>query len=169
MHQDIPPEQRLAELIGRAREGGMMLVLLGLGNELRGDDAVGTVLARDLSALGLPGLKSFPVGISVENSTHLVARHGARIMLLVDAVSEPGRPLGHWDFHPPENLDSFIHSTHSVPLSLFVTFWKREVPDLEVHFIGINIGPTETFGEMCREVRETKENLIRAFRAGLEV
>jgi hydrogenase 3 maturation protease len=160
----IPSKQRLAELLDRVREGGMTLVMLGIGNELRGDDGVGTLLAQDLQALNLPWLKAFPVGIALENSTHLVARHQAQVLLLVDAVSDTERPLGEWDFFPPEDCDSFIHSTHSVPLSLFVAYWKREIPDLEVHFLGINIGPTETFGTICEDVHKARKTILGQFR-----
>lgn len=161
----IPPKQRLADILDHARKGGMNLVLLGIGNELRGDDGVGTLLAKDLQTLGLPHLQAFPVGIALENCTHLVARHQAQVLLLVDAVSDPERSVGEWDFFPPEDCDSFIHSTHSVPISLFVSYWKREMPDLDVHFLGINIGPTETLGMICEDVQKARETLLDQFRA----
>lgn len=158
MQADTPPERQLAELLDRVRAGGVKLVLLGIGNELRGDDAVGVLIARDLEALELPGLKAFPVGIALENATHLVARHQATALLLVDAVS--GTAAGTWRFFPPEDCDSFIHSTHSVPLSLFVAYWKREVPGLEIHFLGIGIGPTSTFGSMCDAVQRARRDIV---------
>jgi hydrogenase 3 maturation protease len=158
------PASRLRNL---AIEGaaGETIVLLGIGNEMRGDDGVGHLVAQDLAALDLPFLHAFPVGISLENATHLVARHHADILILVDAVSDSGRPLGTWDFFEPERLDCFIHSTHSVPLSLFVAYWKREIPGLEVHFIGINIHGTDSFRTLSPEVETTRTELTRIFKA----
>ena len=158
---------RSMELLARAKAGGQPIVLMGIGNDMRGDDAVGVLIARDLEALALPCLKAFPVGIALENSTHLVARHQAKVLLLVDAVSDPECPVGAWRFYPPEECDSFIHSTHSVPLSLFVSYWKREIPELEIHFLGIRIGPTTTFGTICKEVQRARHEIVQSIRIAL--
>ena len=158
---------RLMELLARAKAGGQPIVLMGIGNEFRGDDAIGHLLAQSLDERKLPGLASFPVGISVENATHLAARHGAKVLILVDAVSDLERPLGEWGFFEPDTLDSFIHSTHSVPLSLFVAYWKHEIPDLDVHFIGVNIHGTTTFKEISPEILEVRERLVQVFAEGL--
>lgn len=163
------PGPRLMELLTRAKAGGQPIVLLGIGNEFRGDDAIGHLLAQSLEELHLPGLKSFPVGISLENATHLVARHGAEVLILVDAVSDLERPLGEWGFFEPGALGCFIHSTHSVPLSLFVSYWKKELPDLEVHFIGVNIHGTATFKEVSPEILDARQMLIEVFQDALRL
>lgn len=165
MTEDV---SRLMELLARAKALGQPIVLMGIGNEFRGDDAIGHLLAQSLDELKLPGLASFAVGISVENATHLVARHGAKVLILVDAVSSLDRPLGEWGFFEPDTLDSFIHSTHSVPLSLFVAYWKREVPGLEVHFIGVNIHGTATFKEISPEILVVRERLVQVFAQALQ-
>ncbi len=161
------PGPCLLALLTRAKAGGQPIVLLGIGNELRGDDAIGHLVAQGLQELELPGLKAFPVGISLENATHLVARHDAQVLILVDAVADLERPLGAWDFFEPEALDSFIHSTHSVPLSLFVSYWRQEIPGLEVHFIGVNIHATATFKTVSPEILKARQALLAAFRNGL--
>jgi len=158
---------RLMELLSRAKAGERPIVLLGIGNELRGDDAVGHLLARKLADQGLPGLNAIPVGVSLENATHLVARHHAQVLILVDAVSDPARPLGEWGFFEPEALDCFIHSTHSVPLSLFVSYWRRETPGLDVHFIGVNIHGTAIFKALSPGIESAVETLAGHFRSAL--
>jgi hydrogenase maturation protease len=162
-----PGESRLMELLARAQAGGQPIVLLGIGNEFRGDDAIGHLVAQGLAELELPGLRAFPVGIALENATHLVARHQAQVLLLVDAVSDLELPLGTWGFFEPEALGCFIHSTHSVPLSLFVSYWRKEIPGLEVHFIGVNIHGTATFKEVSPAILATRQALLEAFRNGL--
>jgi hydrogenase 3 maturation protease len=155
------------ELLTRAKAVEQPIVLLGIGNEFRGDDAIGHLLAQRLQELDLPGLKAFPVGVSLENATHLVARHGAKVLILVDAVSDLEQPLGEWGFFEPEALDCFIHSTHSVPLSLFVSYWRQEVPGLEVHFLGVNIHGTATFKAVSPEIEATRIELVELFQANL--
>jgi hydrogenase 3 maturation protease len=161
------PGPQLMELLARAKAGGQPIVLLGIGNEFRGDDAIGHLLAQGLQELELPGLKAFPVGISLENVTHLVGRHGAKFLILVDAVSDLERPLGEWEFFEPEALGCFIHSTHSVPLSLFVTYWRHEIPGLEIHFIGVNIHGTATFKAVSSEILDARQTLIDIFKDAL--
>ena len=63
------PGARLMELLARAKAGGQPIVLMGIGNVFRGDDAIGHLLAQGLAEADLPGLKAFPVGISLENAT----------------------------------------------------------------------------------------------------
>ena len=155
------------ELLARAQAVGQPIVLLGIGNAFRGDDAIGQLVAQRLEQLELPGLRAFPVGIALENATHLVARHGAQVLLLVDAVSDLERPLGDWGFFAPEALGSFIHSTHSVPLSLFVSYWRKEIPGLEVHFIGVNIHGTATFKAVSPEIEATCTALVTRFKTAL--
>ena len=167
MTTGLDPGPCLMELLTRAKAGGQPIVLLGIGNEFRGDDAIGHLFAQGLQELELPGLKAFPVGISLENATHLVARHGAQVLILVDAVSDLERPLGAWDFFEPEALGCFIHSTHSVPLSLFVSYWRKEIPGLEVHFIGVNIHGTDTFQAVSPELLQARQTLLVAFGNGL--
>ena len=162
------PGTCLMELLARAKAGGQPIVLMGIGNEFRGDDAIGHLVAQGLAEADLPGLKAFPVGISLENATHLPVRHRARVLILVDAVSDPERPLGEWSFFDPDSLGSFIHSTHSVPLSLFVAYWRKEIPDLEVHFIGVNIHGTDTFRAVSPEIEAARGALVEHFRAALQ-
>ena len=45
------PGHRLMELLARAKAVGQPLVLLGIGNEFRGDDAIGHLLAQGLQEL----------------------------------------------------------------------------------------------------------------------
>jgi hydrogenase 3 maturation protease len=161
------PKAQLMELLARAQTVGQPIVLLGIGNEFRGDDAIGHLVAQDLAGLGLPGLRAFPVGIALENATHLVARHSAKVLLLVDAVSDPERALGEWNFFAPEALGCFIHSTHSVPLSLFVTYWRKEIPGLEVHFLGVNIHGTATFKAVSPEIEAARKELVDVFKRAL--
>ncbi len=162
----VPPS-RLTGLLTRAKAAGQPIVLLGIGNEFRGDDAIGHSLAQGLEERDLPGLKAFPVGVALENSTHVVARHHAKVLILVDAVSDLEQPLGQWGFFEPEALDSFIHSTHSVPLNLFVSYWRKEIPELEVHFIGVNIHGTAMFKEVSPEILETRQELLDLFSSAL--
>ena len=142
-------------LQGHRRKGGRVLVV-GLGNELRGDDGVGCLVARVAEELGQGALRGLldglDAGISIENAGGAVRRSGARGVLLVDAVRVEGEPVGAWRMYPTEDLDSVWHTTHSVPLSLIVRAWRQDMAETDFAFLGVAIGETWDFAEVSDEV-----------------
>lgn len=115
------------------------VVLLGVGNPLRGDDAIGYKLAESLVEFNNDRFQSHPVGTPVENAMSWVRQAGGGVLILADAVFDESLPEGSWAFYPTDRLDTFCHTTHSIPLSLLISFWQQEVAGLEVHFLGISI------------------------------
>lgn len=162
MRRSIAPPKRLRRLLAQVRRHGLRLLVLGIGNEMLGDDAVGNVLAQDIASLQSERLLSVPVGVAMENAAHLVRRHRADVVILIDAAQATGSAV--WRFVPPSRLDSFCHSTHSVPLSLLVSVWKAEDPDLEVHFIGVR-PRSSGFGDPLSEVvAAARAEIVAIFR-----
>jgi hydrogenase maturation protease len=125
---------RLERLLARVRARGQRLLLLGMGNPMLGDDGVGVRIAEDVAALGSAVFGAEGVGIALENAAHLVARHRADVVVLVDAACGL---RGAWGFLPPHRLDTICHSTHALPLPVFLRIWGDEHPALAVHFIGV--------------------------------
>jgi hydrogenase maturation protease len=64
------------------------LLVIGFGNELRGDDAVGPQVARMVAAWGRPGIEA----IAVHQLTPELAErlHTAQRVVFVDAILAPG-------------------------------------------------------------------------------
>lgn len=115
------------------------MVLLGVGNPLRGDDAVAHELAASLAGLNGARFQAHATGTAIENATHYVRKASGGLLLIVDAVFDETLDEGAWDFIPAARLDTFCHTTHSIPLSLLISIWQQEIPDLEIHFLGISI------------------------------
>lgn len=165
------PAARLRRILSQARSRGQTILLLGLGNEMLGDDAVGCRVAADLAAAGLPGFHSYSAGIAVENVTHLVRETGADILFLIDAATTAGScvspaPAKRWDFYPADSLDTFCHTTHSVPLSLLISYWLGESPELTVHFLGIRIFQAGMFAPLSPAVEEARREIVDIFQSG---
>lgn len=158
-----PPALHLVQLLDRVAAGAATLCVLGIGNELLGDDGIGTCLARQLQEADLPGLCAIPAGIAPENAYGLVSASGASILLLVDAVAREDMAPGAWDFFDPDALDAAIHSTHSVPLSLFVRLWRGDIPGLDVQFLGINLGAAPAPGPPSAALETTRQELLTLF------
>jgi hydrogenase 3 maturation protease len=158
---------RLYRLIHEAHGAGKRILVLGVGNELRGDDAVGSLVAADLAALGDERFESVPVGIAIENASHLPVRRQADLVVLIDAAVMAKERLRAWRVMPVDSLDTFCHTTHSIPLSLIVQYWQKERPGLEVCFVGIGLRGNEFAAAPSPEVARAREEIVGVITAAL--
>ena len=110
-------------------------LLLGIGNDLRGDDAFGVLLARALSARGLPAMDA---GISPESYTGPIVRFAPEVLILADAA-EMGEPPGTLALLPSTAIAETGASTHDFALSLIVTFLTAQHP-MEVVVLAMQPG-----------------------------
>jgi hydrogenase 3 maturation protease len=106
----------------------LRLAVVGIGNELNGDDAAGVLAARALRA----SLKDAPqelsdrllfieAGAAPENFTGPLRRFQPDLVLLVDAADFDSRP-GTIAWVEWADVDGFSASTHSLPPSVFASF-----------------------------------------------
>lgn len=111
-------EERLAPLLTHP------WLLVGVGSDLRGDDAFGPLLARRLSAAGLPALDA---GTSPESLTGPILRSGAEVLILAD-VGNLGAPPGTLRLVAPEAVVPGGSSTHDPSLDLLVAYLRAHRP-----------------------------------------
>lgn len=143
------------------------LLLLGVGNPLRGDDAIGHALAEALAPESGGGFKARAVGVSVEGALRWVREEAGGTVLVADAVFDEELAEGDWALYPADRLDSICHTAHSIPLSLLFAFWKNEIPGLVVHFLGIGIRSSEELAPLSPRLRNTLDSLTALCRAAL--
>lgn len=139
------------------------LLVLGMGNPLRGDDAIGHLLAEKLESLNIEGFQAHAVGTAAENSMRWIRETAGGTVLLMDAVCDETLEEGSWAFYPSERLDSVCHSTHSIPLSMLIAYWQKEVPGLRVHFLGISIRSSEDMAPLSPILRKSLQSLTSLF------
>lgn len=68
-----------------------MLLIIGYGNTLRGDDGVGPRVAETVAALGLPGVQALPCALLTPELADLIA--SARQVIFVDAAVDAPREV----------------------------------------------------------------------------
>jgi hydrogenase maturation protease len=90
------------------------ILIIGIGNENRGDDAIGLFIARNFKSLGLPGVcVKYHTG---ESTSLLTCWQKAHIVILLDAVKTDSSPGKIFRFEipgqsiPPRFFSNF--STH---------------------------------------------------------
>jgi len=149
------------------------VAVLGVGQELNGDDAAGVLVVRRLSKRQRAGRQVLrPVSISLlaiegahapENSTGAVRRFAPDLVLLVDAA-EMGDPPGtiRWlDWHEAVGLDT---STHALPVSMLARYLAAEL-SCDVALIGIQVHDTSLGAALSPAVRRA----IRSVTQGLSM
>jgi hydrogenase maturation protease len=144
-----------------------MMLVIGVGNEFRGDDAAGIVVARRLCERGLPIVEH------QEDMAALVERwKGADSLILIDAVA-PGRTPGaiyRLDASAaPLDRELFNTSTHAFSLADAVEL-SRALGTLprQVVVFGIEAGNVATGPGISAEIEAALPELMKEVIALLE-
>jgi hydrogenase 3 maturation protease len=132
-----------------------MNVLMGIGNEINGDDAVGVLIARKFRK---PGWKSINCETVPENFLAVVRREKPDFLLLVDAT-DMGLEPGEMRLIPKKRLNSETDSTHSMSLRFLVNELEKHAG--KILFIGIQPKIMETGEPISEEVRKAGKKLMR--------
>ncbi len=108
-------------------------LLVGIGNELRGDDAFGPRLARRIDEAGGPAIDAGP---SPENVTSELVRRRPEVLLLADAADFGDAP-GTIRVLAPDALEGVATSTHDPGLRLLLAYLESRAPGLVVRVVAV--------------------------------
>ncbi|HVN67042.1 MAG TPA: hydrogenase maturation peptidase HycI [Candidatus Sulfotelmatobacter sp.] len=115
------PPTNLQQTLKSRLHNATAVVLLGVGSELRGDDAAGLLVAEQLSSLKLPNLQVLIGGTAPENLTGEIKRLKPSHLLIVDAADLKEVP-GTIKLLAPDEIGGFSFSTHALPLKVMIDF-----------------------------------------------
>lgn len=104
------------------------MAIIGIGAELKGDDAVGVLAARRLKN-NLTSADNFLVlegGTLPENITSPLRRFAPELLILIDAADFGGVP-GEIKWIDARQIGGASFSTHSMPLSLLADYLTNEI------------------------------------------
>lgn len=135
---------------------GKRILLLGVGNRLRGDDAVGSLLVERLK--GKVNIPLIDAGDVPENYLGPIEESGAELVLVVDAA-DMGAKVGDIAIFDIEQVKGKSVSTHTANLSLL---FKVLPPEKRPQVIMLGIQPGNTkFGQgLSDPVCATMESLV---------
>ena len=145
-------------------------IILGIGNPLGGDDAVGPLVARKINeALAAepdaPGpsnphrqvTTAMDAGSAPESYTSVIRRNRPEQLILVDAA-DMGLPPGSIRLLAPEKIATLSFSTHSMPLSTLISYVQEFCG--QVYIIGIQPKSTKTGSRLSVPVRKSGERVV---------
>ncbi len=135
--------------------------ILAAGNELRGDDFIGSYIARRLKEYGLKNV--IDGDLSPETFIDLAIRNNPDILLIVDAV-EAGLKPGTLVFGRLDEVvesEVIIPTTHKPSYSLIRVYVKYKSPKTECFFLGIQIGNVSFGAKMSSEILKVGDEIVR--------
>jgi hydrogenase 3 maturation protease len=145
-------------------------IVLGIGNRLGGDDAAGALVADVLNqkgwrteVLAAAQVTAINGGTAPESYTSVIRRHRPDLLILVDAA-DMGLPSGAVRIIAPENISVLSFSTHSMPLSMFVSYVQEFCGKVLV--IGVQPERTETGRRISRAVQRSARQLAELILEG---
>ncbi len=135
--------------------------MVGIGNELNGDDMAGITLARELNRLveGQDHVLVIDAGPAPENTTGLLRRFGPDLVVMVDAA-QMGDPPGTIRWLAWQDTAGISASTHTLPLHMFATYLTAEL-GCELALIGIQPAQNALEGALSAVVGETVRALAQ--------
>ncbi len=145
---------------------GRKYAVMGIGSELRSDDAAGMHVAKILGETARDsGVLVIQGSTAPENFTGVIKRYRPDKLFLVDAAMM-GSPPGEIGVVPAGDIGGISFSTHMLPLPILLNYLKLEI-GCEVVFIGIQPKCTDQGLSMCGEVKSAAELLAAEFQRAL--
>lgn len=145
-------------------------IVLGIGNRLGADDGAGTCLMdilnqRQLKAKTIHSgeIKAIDAGTAPESYTSVIRQHRPELLILVDAA-DMGLPPGALRTIPPEKISALSFSTHSMPLSMFISYVKEFCG--KILLVGVQPERTEIGRGISKAVRTSVKKLAEAILKG---
>lgn len=135
------------------------MVVVGVGSEMRGDDAAGIEVLRGLRR----GLKSSNIlllegGVAPENFTSQIRRFGPSHIIFVDATDFSAKP-GEIVIAEPEAIIGHSISTHMMPLSILANY-LREQTGAKIALLGIQPRQASVGAKMSDPVRDSVGKVV---------
>jgi hydrogenase 3 maturation protease len=141
-------------------DGAPRVAIVGIGNELRCDDAAGSLVARGLHDLQLPDDGSrLPVyhtlvidaGQAPENITGGLRLFKPNLLLFIDAA-EMGKAPGAIRWIAMDEIDGMSASTHRMPISMLASYLSLDL-GCDILLLGIQPSSVEMGEGLSTPVR----------------
>ena len=135
------------------------VAIFGMGNLLRGDDALGPLLVNKLQ--GKVNAECINAENAPEKYIGKVIKLAPDTLIIIDAV-HLGMSSGKYRLLRPEKLTGVGFSTHDIPLPDLVEYIKTEI-DVEIYILGVQpeqLVLGESLSDPVKKTIQTLENLL---------
>ncbi len=141
------------------------VVIMGIGNPCRGDDAAGSLVARQIR--DAPGVRVIDAQDVPEDYLCLVVNHRPDTVVLIDSVDLDSAP-GSIALLDKDQMAGYWPSTHRVPMCLLMNYLERET-NARIFLIGIQPRQTGFLEPMSDEVSSSVARIADALNSVLQM
>ena len=141
-------KKELSEQLNKLRNSSTVIV--GIGNTLKGDDGAGPLVCEQLR--GRVCAEVIDAGTVPENYIQKIIKKAPQNLLIIDAI-DFGAPAGAINIFKPEQLGSFVLSTHTLSPRLFVDMICGSI-QVDVYFVGIQPAQMQLGQPLSEQVNE---------------
>jgi hydrogenase 3 maturation protease len=136
------------------------IVILGIGNEIKGDDGLGPIIAWKLNDLFEENddVIVFDGGTVPENYTSLIRNEEPTHIILVDAVEMKKEP-GYIRVVQKDEIANYNISTHAMPISFLIKFMEATI-GAQIILVGMQPKNMELAEGISREVEKSIEIVV---------
>ena len=140
------------------------IIFLCIGNDMRGDDALGPLIAENLAELFIEQQELMVINAETvpENYTGLIRKEIPSHIIFIDAVEMKMNP-GHIRLVQSDEIADYSISTHAMPLSFMIKYLKS-FTDASMLLIGIQPKNMEMPNTISEEVKNSVEELTEIIR-----
>lgn len=138
------------------------VVILGIGNEIKGDDASGPLIARKISALlnKNKNVVVFDGGTVPENYTGSIRKENPTHIILVDAVEMKKEP-GYIRVVEKDEIANYNISTHAMPVSFLIKYMETTI-DAKIILVGIQPKSMGFNEKVSKEVEDSIDKVVKS-------
>lgn len=131
----------------------MKILILGIGNTLKGDDGVGSYIVSKIK-----NIEAIDAGIIPENYIQKIIDSKPDRIIIIDAVDFGGYP-GEVKWFNEIDSSSISISTHNLPPRLFIDFIKQQT-GAEIKIIAIQPKQLRFNESLSEEVKKGADRLV---------
>ena len=138
-------------------------MILGIGNEIKGDDGLGPIITKKSSLLfdKNKDIIVFDGGTVPENYTGLIRKENPTHIILVDAVDMKKEP-GYIRVVEKEEIANYNISTHAMPVSYLIKYIETTI-GAQIILVGVQPKSMDFAESVSKEVAESIEEVVSTF------
>lgn len=138
-------------------------MILGIGNEIKGDDGLGPIIAKKSSSLfdKNKDIIVFDGGTVPENYTGSIRKEKPTHIVLIDAVDMKKEP-GYIRVVEKEEIANYNISTHAMPISYLIKYIETTI-GAQIILVGVQPKSMGFAEPVSKEVEKSIEEVVATF------